>query len=215
MKDEIIRLSALEDAIHRPMGGYSSGMASRLRFAIAVAARPKILLIDEALSTGDATFASRSEEAMNEMLSDAGTVFLVNHAAKVIQEMCDRAIWMNDGQIIMDGDAEDVAERYRWWSWNVAKGELDTARSLLEKAVEEGEMQDVRVVKDLALKDTAPRHARRGRIADVDYSRPASRWPVRSSDKNLTFPTDMLPVVNDVSLTHVPNPRRASDVVRH
>lgn len=192
-------------------------MASRLRFAIAVAARPKILLIDEALSTGDATFAARSEEAMNEMLSDAGTVFLVNHAAKVIQEMCDRAIWMNDGMIIMDGDAEEVAEKYRWWSWNVAKGELTTARSLVEKAVEEGEMQSVRVINDLALKDTAPRHTRRGRSSTEahDYTRPAATWHLHAAKKNLTFETDMLPVVNDVSLARVPSPRRASDVVRY
>lgn len=215
VKDEIIRLSALEDAIHRPMGGYSSGMASRLRFAIAVAARPKILLIDEALSTGDATFATRSEEAMSEMLKDAGTVFLVNHAAKVIQEMCDRAIWMNDGAVIMDGDANVVAEKYRWWSWNVANGELTTARALLKKAVEEGQMQDVRVINDLALKDTAPRHARRQRISADTYSRPASKWPPHTAMDNPTFETDMLPVVNDVSLARVPRPRRASDVVRH
>ncbi|RAG69023.1 ABC transporter ATP-binding protein, partial [Burkholderia multivorans] len=55
-------------------------------------ARPKILLIDEALSTGDATFAERSERAMDELLAEAGTVLLVNHAAKVIQELCTRAV---------------------------------------------------------------------------------------------------------------------------
>ena len=215
VKGEVVRLSALGDAINRPMGGYSSGMASRLRFAIAVAARPKILLIDEALSTGDATFAARSEEAMNEMLSEAGTVFLVNHAAQVIQEMCDRAIWMHDGKVIMDGDAEDVAEKYRWWSWNVAQGELDTAQKLLEKAIEEGEMQEVRVVNDLALKDTDPRHARRGRTEVEEYRRPPSIWPAVEQPVERTFETDMLPVVTDVRLEQVPQPRRARDVLRN
>lgn len=215
VKDEVVRLSALGDAINRPMGGYSAGMSSRLRFAIAVAARPKILLIDEALSTGDATFAARSEEAMNEMLSGAGTVFLVNHAAKVIQEMCDRAIWMHDGKIIMDGDAEDVAEKYRWWSWNVAQGEHETAQSLLEKAVEEGQMQEVRVVNDLALKDTDPRHARRGRTAVEESPRPPAAWPGLAQQVDPTFETDMLPVVTDVRLEQVPQPRRARDVLRN
>lgn len=214
VKDEVVRLSALGDAINRPMGGYSSGMSSRLRFAIAVAARPKILLIDEALSTGDATFAARSEEAMNEMLSEAGTVFLVNHAAKVIQEMCDRAIWMHDGKVIMDGDAEEVAEKYRWWSWNVAKGEHETAQSLLAKAVEEGERQEVRIINDLALKDTSPRHARRSH-KNIDPPRPPAVWPGAENPDGRSFSTDMLPVVNDVRLEQVAQPRRARDVLRN
>lgn len=200
--EEVVRLSALGSAINRPMGGYSSGMASRLRFAIAVAARPKILLIDEALSTGDATFAQRSEEAMNGMLADAGTVFLVNHAAKVIQELCTRAIWMHQGTVIMDGNAEEVAEQYRWWAWNVAKGEDAVAARLLQKAVGEGSMQEVRVVEDADVHLTSPRHASRGRSIDHDY-RPAAVWPGTSSaDRHRdTFnETDILPVVSDVSV---------------
>src|SRR5699024_4112777 len=173
--DEVVSLSALGDAIHRPMGGYSSGMGSRLRFAIAAAARPKILLIDEALSTGDATFAQRSEEAMNSMLDDAGTVFLVNHAAKTIQELCTRAIWMHEGMIIMDGDAEEVAEKYRWWSWNVAKGEHDIAEKLLTDAMAEGSMQEVHVVTDVAMERVDQRHAARGRRRSD--RRPAPVWP--------------------------------------
>lgn len=101
--DYVVELSALGAAIHRPMGTYSSGMGARLRFAIALAARPKIMLIDEALSTGDATFAERSERAMDELLAEAGTVLLVNHAAKVIQELCTRAVWMHRGEILMNG----------------------------------------------------------------------------------------------------------------
>src|SRR5699024_6238335 len=80
--DEVVELSALGEAIDLPMRTYSSGMGSRLKFAISLAADPSILMIDEALATGDATFAERSERAMNEMLEKAGTVFLVNHAAQ-------------------------------------------------------------------------------------------------------------------------------------
>ena len=156
--DDVVELSALGDSIYRPMGSYSSGMAARLRFAIAVANRPSILLIDEALSTGDATFAQRSSEAMDEMLENAGTVFLVNHAAKVIQEMCSRAIWLHEGQIIMDGPADEVAEKYRWWAWNVAKGEDETAERLLEKAIAEGDPEVVEVLQAAPMEMLQPRH---------------------------------------------------------
>lgn len=213
--DEVVNLSALGDAIHRPMGGYSSGMGSRLRFAIAAASRPKILLIDEALSTGDATFAQRSEEAMNSMLDDAGTVFLVNHAAKTIQELCTRAIWMHKGTIIMDGDAEEVAEKYRWWSWNVAKGEHEIAEKLLSDAMAEGSTQDVHVVTDVAMEHVHPRHAARGRRRTD--RRAAAVWPGRplSQVKKDSFvETDLLPMVGDVNIESVPRPKKARDVQR-
>ena len=158
--DEIVELSALGEAIRRPMGTYSSGMGARLRFAIAVAARPSIMLIDEALSTGDATFYERSKEATRSMLDDAGTVFLVSHAAKTIQEMCTRAIWLHKGEFIRDGSAEDVAEAYRWWAWNEAKGKTDIANKLLADAREQGQEQLVEITEDLSkLRKMAPRHA--------------------------------------------------------
>lgn len=160
--DEIVELSALGDAIRRPMGTYSSGMGARLRFAIAVAARPSIMLIDEALSTGDATFYERSKEATKNMLDDAGTVFLVSHAAKTIQEMCTRAIWLHKGEFVRDGSAEAVAEAYRWWAWNEAKGKTDIANKLLADAREQGQEQLVEITEDLSkLREVAPRHASR------------------------------------------------------
>ncbi|AZL11796.1 ABC transporter ATP-binding protein [Brevibacterium aurantiacum] len=157
----VVGLSALGSAIYRPMETYSSGMSSRLRFAIALAARPKILLIDEALSTGDATFSERSSTAMSEMLSDAGTVFLVNHAAKVIQEMCSRAVWMHRGELIMDGPAEAVAERYRWWAWNVAKNESEVADKLLADVLRGASNDTISVLEPELHRNPIPRHASR------------------------------------------------------
>lgn len=157
----VVELSALGSAIHRPMGTYSSGMGSRLRFAIALAARPKILLIDEALSTGDATFAERSERAMDELLAEAGTVLLVNHAAKVIQELCTRAVWMHKGEILMDGPAEAVAEKYRWWAWNVAKGEDGIADKLLHDVVRNAVKEEINILEPELIQDPIPRHAAR------------------------------------------------------
>ena len=157
----VTELSALGSAIHRPMGTYSSGMSSRLRFAIALAARPRILLIDEALSTGDATFSERSSTAMNGMLEEAGTVFLVNHAAKVIQEMCSRAVWMHRGEKIMDGPAEAVAERYRWWAWNVAKDKPEVADKLLEDVLKSAKADQINILEPELTADPIPRHALR------------------------------------------------------
>ena len=159
--DRVVDLSALGAAIHRPMGTYSSGMGARLRFAIALAARPKILLIDEALSTGDATFAERSERAMDELLAEAGTVLLVNHAAKVIQELCTRAVWMHRGEILMNGPAEAVAEKYRWWAWNVAKGKEDIADKLLHDVVSNAVKEEINILEPELIKDPIPRHAAR------------------------------------------------------
>ena len=118
-----------------PMRTYSSGMGSRLKFAISLAANPSILMIDEALSTGDATFAERSKRAMDSMLEKAGTVFLVNHAAQTIENMCSRAIWMERGQVVLDGDAVDVARKYRWFAHNLAQGDEEKAAGLLRDAM--------------------------------------------------------------------------------
>lgn len=157
--ERVVELSALGTAIHRPMGTYSSGMGSRLRFAIALAAHPKILLIDEALSTGDATFAERSERAMDELLGEAGTVLLVNHAAKVIQELCTRAVWMHRGEILMNGPAEAVAEKYRWWAWNVAKGKDDIADKLLADVVSNAVKEEINILEPELIQNPIPRHA--------------------------------------------------------
>lgn len=159
--DYVVELSALGSAIHRPMGTYSSGMGARLRFAIALAARPKILLIDEALSTGDATFGERSERAMDELLAEAGTVMLVNHAAKVIQELCTRAVWMHKGEILMDGPAEAVAEKYRWWAWNVAKGNEGVADKLLHDVVSNALKEEINILEPELIKNPIPRHIAR------------------------------------------------------
>lgn len=137
--DDVVELSALGGAIDLPMRTYSSGMGARLKFAISLAADPSILMIDEALSTGDATFAERSQRAMDEMLERAGTVFLVNHAAQTIENMCSRAIWMERGQVVLDGDAVEVARKYRWFAHNLAQGEETKAAGLLRDAVIEGE----------------------------------------------------------------------------
>ncbi len=110
--DEIVDFSAIGDAIHLPMSTYSSGMAARLRFAISTAAVPPVLVIDEALATGDAHFRARSQERIQKLRERAGTVFLVSHSASTIRSICDRALWLEQGELVMDGPADEVVEAY-------------------------------------------------------------------------------------------------------
>ena len=156
---EVLEVAGIGPSIHRPMRTYSSGTAARLKFAIAAAADPRILLVDEALATGDAAFRERSEARMERLRRSAGCVFLVSHAAQTVEETCTRAVWLHRGRVVLDGPARDVARRYRWWAWNLARGEAGTAERLLREAVAAG--ADTRVV--LSPADAAhatPRHAR-------------------------------------------------------
>lgn len=135
---DVVELSGIGDAIHRPMNTYSSGMGARLKFAIAAASRPDILLIDEALATGDAAFRERSEQRMNELRATAGCVFLVSHAAQTVEETCTRAVWIHSGRAILDGPASEVARRYRAYAWDLAKGRIGSAEGKLRAAFLDG-----------------------------------------------------------------------------
>jgi teichoic acid transport system ATP-binding protein len=110
--DSICDFAGIGDFVHLPMNTYSSGMGARLRFAIAAARAPDILLIDEALATGDAPFRRRSEQRIRELREHAGTVFLVSHGLGIVRETCTRVIWLEEGQIVMDGAPEDVVDAY-------------------------------------------------------------------------------------------------------
>ncbi len=166
--EQVVELSALGEAIDLPMKTYSSGMGSRLKFAISLAADPSILMIDEALATGDATFAERSKNAMDKLLENAGTVFLVNHAAQTIEKMCSRAIWMERGRMVMDGDAVEVARKYRWFAHNLAQGNEEKAAGLLRDAVLEGESQR-RAAQLFPAADLEPATAKRTRDVAPEF----------------------------------------------
>ncbi|MEY5004665.1 MAG: hypothetical protein RLZZ594_695, partial [Actinomycetota bacterium] len=109
---DIIKFAGLEEFIDLPMRTYSSGMAARLRFAIAASRDHDILIIDEALAVGDQEFRNRSEARMREMRANAGTVFLVSHSMKSILDTCTRVIWIEKGVLKMDGDPKTVVDAY-------------------------------------------------------------------------------------------------------
>ena len=99
--DDIVAFAELEDFMDMPMRTYSSGMYGRLAFAVAVMMEPDILLIDEALSVGDARFRRKCARKMRELCSEDRTVVLVSHALGTIQELADQAIWMDHGELRM------------------------------------------------------------------------------------------------------------------
>jgi teichoic acid transport system ATP-binding protein len=110
--EAICEFAGIGDFVHLPMNTYSSGMGARLRFAIAAARAPDILLIDEALATGDAQFRRRSEARIRELREEAGTVFLVSHGLGVIRDSCNRTIWLEAGRIVLDGETDTVVDAY-------------------------------------------------------------------------------------------------------
>lgn len=132
--DSIVELSGLEKSIHLPMKSYSSGMGSRLRFAIAAAVDPEILLVDEALNTGDAQFVDRSRKRMDELRRNAGCVFLVSHSLPTIEDMCTRVLWLDNGDLIMDSSPTETTDAYKQFTAHLAKGNNDSAARLKDDA---------------------------------------------------------------------------------
>ena len=110
--DEIAEFAELGDFMDLPMRKYSSGMYGRLAFSVAVNMDPDILLIDEALSVGDARFRRKSFDRMRELCEGAGTILIVSHALNSIRRLCSEVIWLNNGRIAMRGDPEHVIEAY-------------------------------------------------------------------------------------------------------
>ncbi|SCL55251.1 ABC transporter ATP-binding protein [Micromonospora chersina] len=112
---EIIEFSGINergDFASLPMRTYSSGMGARLRFAISSAKKHDVLLIDEALATGDRKFRARSEQRVRELRDSAGTVFLVSHSISSIRDTCERTIWLESGVLRMDGPTDEVCDAY-------------------------------------------------------------------------------------------------------
>lgn len=111
-RDEIVEFAGVGEFIDMPMRTYSSGMGARLRFAIAASKTHDVLLVDEALATGDKEFRKKSEQRIRELRGDAGTVFLVSHSMKSITDTCDRTIWVDKGKLKMDGPTKEVVKAY-------------------------------------------------------------------------------------------------------
>lgn len=135
----IIEFSELGDAIDRPFKTYSSGMQARLTFSTAISVDPEIFIVDEALAAGDAAFVEKCLGRMEEIVNNGATVLLVTHNTNLIPRFGSRAIWIEGGNIVMDGDARDVGKQY----------EID-----MYKKVKSKQSEDVSVIGDQRIRIT-------------------------------------------------------------
>lgn len=111
--EQIIEFSELGDAIDAPVRTYSSGMHSKLAFSITAILETQIILIDEVLSVGDARFKKKSYKKMKELITDKDrTVVIVSHDHKTVSDLCDKVLWINDGELVQFGDTETVLAAY-------------------------------------------------------------------------------------------------------
>jgi lipopolysaccharide transport system ATP-binding protein len=111
--DAIYKFSGLGDFFDLPINSYSRGMQARLGFSIAFQLDPDVLLIDEVLGVGDEVFRNKSEEKMKEKIRSDKTVVIVSHSALTIKELCNRAVWIEDGVNKMEGGSDEVLNEYQ------------------------------------------------------------------------------------------------------
>ncbi len=110
--DQIIEFSELKDYIDNPVRTYSSGMYMRLAFSVAINVDAEILLIDEILSVGDQHFQEKCFNKMRELKKEGKTMVFVTHSMDSVRNLCDRAVWLYEGKIRMDGNTEEVINEY-------------------------------------------------------------------------------------------------------
>jgi lipopolysaccharide transport system ATP-binding protein len=144
---EIVEFSGIEKFIDTPVKRYSSGMYVRLAFSVAAHLEPEILLVDEVLAVGDAEFQQRCLGRLEDLSGTGRTVLFVSHNMQAINQLCDRALWLEDGRVLEDGNASDVISSYlqsalgsgsriSWPDDESAPGD-DLARLLAVRAVDE------------------------------------------------------------------------------
>lgn len=110
--DEIVEFSELREFLDVPIKNFSSGMVAKLAFSISTIVDPEILIVDEILSVGDIRFQEKSKEKMMSMIKGGTTVLYVSHSLDSIRELCNKAVWLDHGKVIMMGPANKVCDEY-------------------------------------------------------------------------------------------------------
>jgi lipopolysaccharide transport system ATP-binding protein len=172
--DEIVAFSGVEEFLDTPVKRYSSGMRVRLGFAVAAHLDPEILVIDEVLAVGDAEFQRKCLGRMNTVASEGRTVLFVSHQMEAIQSLCTRAIWLESGQMKLDGPASEVVSSY------LASTAQATVSGIGSREDRSGK-GNLRIT-DLTIGDDAGRPPSTGRPATIVFSITAKE-PVQVQEK--------------------------------
>jgi ABC-type polysaccharide/polyol phosphate transport system ATPase subunit len=110
--DPIVEFSGVGEFINEPLRTYSTGMMLRLAFSVALNLEPRILIIDEVLAVGDQAFQEKCFEKIFEFRNSGKTLLCVSHAPAILLRLCDRALWLDHGSLLMDGNAAEVLQAY-------------------------------------------------------------------------------------------------------
>jgi len=119
--NSIIKFAELQDFVKMPLKNYSSGMVSRLGFAIAIDVKPDLLLIDEVLSVGDANFQKKCMEKIKELKQQGVSFMFVSHAIQQVKSLCEKTLWIENSKVMDYGDSNEVCSKYVEYCNNIAK----------------------------------------------------------------------------------------------
>jgi len=112
LSEKIVEFSGIGDFINEPLRTYSSGMVMRLAFSIAINTDPDIMMLDEVLAVGDSSFQQQCHDAIEAFQRSGKSLLFVSHAAAQVREMCEKAVWLDHGELMMEGDAAAVLDAY-------------------------------------------------------------------------------------------------------
>ncbi|MDD3340959.1 MAG: ABC transporter ATP-binding protein [Bacilli bacterium] len=135
--DDIVEFSELRDFLDAPVKNFSSGMTAKLAFSIATIVNPEILIVDEILSVGDIKFQEKSKNKMMEMIKGGTTVLYVSHSIQSIQELCDKVIWLEHGNVRMIGETKELCDAYYLEQMGETQKQSEDRRKAEEKEKEQ------------------------------------------------------------------------------